>query len=392
MRLKHAASLNINTLREDTDPGRLLKYVDIGTVGTGRLIGEPEAMTFGEAPSRARRLVREGDTIISTVRTYLRAVWPVGADCEDLVVSTGFSVVSPGPLLDARFLGWWAQSNALTDQLLARSVGVSYPAVRPQDLADVRVPAMTLGEQARIADFLDAETARIDALIARKRRMIGLIDERRLRQLQDAMEASQWPQMRLRHVVERFIDTEHATVPTTPDGDYVVVRTPNVRFGKPLLEAALRTDLDGYRRWTRRAVPRPGDVLLTREAPAGEACVVPDDVPMCIGQRMVLLKVRHNLIHSEWLAQSIYAERASVFIDLHGRTSTVAHLNMRDIPDIPLLVPPLREQQTILTRLARDERRNVGIVQRLDRQIELLTEHRQALITAAVTGQIPIPA
>ncbi len=309
-------------------------------------------------------------------------------------VSPAYRVYALGSSVWPRFLHHFLRSTPALEQyrLLVRGITTFDRSIAREDFEGLPIPVPPLDEQRAIAHFLDAETARIDALIARKRRMIELIDERRLRQLQDAMEASQWPQMRLRHVVERFVDTEHATVPTTPDGDYVVVRTPNVRFGKPLLEAALRTDLDGYRRWTRRAVPRPGDVLLTREAPAGESCVVPDDVPMCIGQRMVLLKVRHNLIHSEWLAQSIYAERACVFIDLHGRTSTVAHLNMRDIPDIPLLVPPLREQQTILTRLARDERRNAGIVQRLDRQIELLTEHRQALITAAVTGQIPIPA
>jgi len=70
-------------------------YVDIGGVDNLGRIVEREPFTFASAPSRARRLVRDGDVIVSTVHTYLRAIAPINAPEPNLVVSTGFAVVRP---------------------------------------------------------------------------------------------------------------------------------------------------------------------------------------------------------------------------------------------------------------------------------------------------------
>ena len=98
-RLKYVVAINSRSLPEQTPSDLGIRYLDIGAVGRGALVAEPEVTTFGDAPSRARRLVAEGDAIVSTVRTYLRAVWPVRGDTDGLVVSTGFVVLSPGPLI-----------------------------------------------------------------------------------------------------------------------------------------------------------------------------------------------------------------------------------------------------------------------------------------------------
>jgi type I restriction enzyme, S subunit len=70
--LKHLVTINRESLDETTDPDFAFRYIDIGSVGRGVLLDEPELLSFGQAPSRARRVVRAGDTLISTVRTYLR--------------------------------------------------------------------------------------------------------------------------------------------------------------------------------------------------------------------------------------------------------------------------------------------------------------------------------
>jgi len=121
-------------------------------------------------------LVREGDTIISTVRTYLRAVWPVSGDAGDLVVSTGFAVLTPTEV-DPSYFSWWVLSDAFVEEVVARSVGVSYPAINASELGDLGVRVPSLAEQRAIADYLDTETNHIDTLITKKRRMIALLDE-----------------------------------------------------------------------------------------------------------------------------------------------------------------------------------------------------------------------
>ena len=97
MRLKYFTSINDEALPETTDPGFEMSYVDISSVDQIRGIVAVEEMVFEDAPSRARRVVRDGDTIVSTVRTYLRAIAPVSNPASNTIVSTGFAVVKAPP-------------------------------------------------------------------------------------------------------------------------------------------------------------------------------------------------------------------------------------------------------------------------------------------------------
>ena len=123
-------------------------------------------MTFAEAPARARRLVQSGDTIVSTVRTYLRAVWPVQGETGDLIVSTGFAVLSPGPRLDCRYLGWVAQSDPVIEEIVARSVGVSYPAINGSEIGDIPVQGETVPE---IKETVQRAYAGIEQAMAKRK-------------------------------------------------------------------------------------------------------------------------------------------------------------------------------------------------------------------------------
>ena len=94
-RLKYAATINDEALSEETDADYELQYVDIGSVDSLGNIHDIATYPFADAPSRARRRVRDGDVIISCVRTYLQAIAPVQDPPDNLIVSTGFAVVRP---------------------------------------------------------------------------------------------------------------------------------------------------------------------------------------------------------------------------------------------------------------------------------------------------------
>jgi len=96
-RLKFAATLNDGSLPETTDADCELQYIDIGNVESSGEIKNVATYAFSKAPSRARRKVRHGDVIISTVRTYLQAIAPIIQPKENLIVSTGFAVAHPDP-------------------------------------------------------------------------------------------------------------------------------------------------------------------------------------------------------------------------------------------------------------------------------------------------------
>ena len=110
--------------------------------------------------------MRDGDVIISTVRTYLKAVAPIKKSEPNLIVSTGFAVVRPkADLLCPAYAGYLLLSEPLLGEIVSKSVGVSYPAVNPEDISDLEINIPLLPIQKAIATYLDKETARIDALI-----------------------------------------------------------------------------------------------------------------------------------------------------------------------------------------------------------------------------------
>ena len=126
--LKRLTEINREVLSESTPEDFEIEYVDISNVsGMGRILGT-ETLLFGKAPSRARRLVRNGDTIISTVRTYLRAITSIQSPPPNLVVSTGFATLTPGPEIDGGFFAYLAQTEHFIHEVVSRSTGVSYPA------------------------------------------------------------------------------------------------------------------------------------------------------------------------------------------------------------------------------------------------------------------------
>ncbi len=177
-RLKYVSSINDEALPESTPPDLEIAYVDISNVQAAAGIIGVEEMVFEDAPSRARRIVRDGDTIVSTVRTYLRAIAPIRAPRPNLIVSTGFAVVRPRSV-DPGFLFYALCESRFVESIVARSVGVSYPAVNASDVGAISVPLPPLPEQRAIAAFLDRETAKLDQMSAKVEEAVARLQEYR---------------------------------------------------------------------------------------------------------------------------------------------------------------------------------------------------------------------
>jgi type I restriction enzyme S subunit len=175
-KLKFAATLNSEVLSENTEKNFLFKYIDIGNVEQGYISEELPEYSFVEAPSRARRLVKKGDTILGTVRTYLKAVAQIEYFVADAVVSTGFAVIH-SKLLDARYQYYQCLSERFVQSVVAASTGVSYPAINPTDLAALTVSIPPMAEQQKIATYLDQKTSKISEIIKEIERSIHLLVE-----------------------------------------------------------------------------------------------------------------------------------------------------------------------------------------------------------------------
>lgn len=141
-----------------------IRYIDIGSVdGSRHSVTDVPTLEAASAPTRARQIVRTGDTVFSTVRPYLEKIAYVGVGLDDEFASTGFCVLRPGPRLDARWLFHFSTSRLLLDQVLPHQRGVSYPAVRDKEVLAAEIPLPNIVTQRRIVEILEDHLSRVDA-------------------------------------------------------------------------------------------------------------------------------------------------------------------------------------------------------------------------------------
>ncbi|EIJ68496.1 type I restriction modification DNA specificity domain protein [Pasteurella bettyae CCUG 2042] len=178
-RLKYVSNINLQTLPENTDKNAVIQYVDIGSVSLEKGIEKVEKFIFGEAPSRARRMAKTGDIVVSTVRTYLKAIATVTDEFKDCIFSTGFAVVSSKGNINSRYLTNCLKSDSFTNQVTFYSKGLSYPAINSSDLSNLYIAIPPLSEQNEIVAYIEKQTAQIDALIAEQNRLIDRLTQYR---------------------------------------------------------------------------------------------------------------------------------------------------------------------------------------------------------------------
>ena len=169
-RLKNVVECNAKSLGENTPKDSIIKYVEISDVDHVHGINNIQSLMFGEAPSRARRITQKGDIIISTVRTYLKAIAKIEDD--DIIVSTGFAVLHPTKC-NGEYLAYYILSESFINRVEMLSKGTSYPAINASDLVSINVLIPPLPEQRVIATYLDDKCAKIDTIVSNLNKQIS---------------------------------------------------------------------------------------------------------------------------------------------------------------------------------------------------------------------------
>lgn len=404
-RIKNVASHNDEALDERTEPDLEIEYVDISSVSLINGIEKTESMPFEKAPSRARRKVKDGDIIVSTVRTYLKAIAPICEPPENMVVSTGFAVVRPRENLFSGFAGYLLQSNGFVGDVVANSVGVSYPAINASDL--VRIPAVEppLDEQQAIARFLDFKTAQIDALIAKKKSLLDKLAEKRTALISHAVTKgldpsvpmrnsgvawlgeipAHWKVIRIKHItpVKRGASPRPIDDPKyfDDDGEFAWVRITDVSASdRYLLDTTQRLSELGSSLSVKRY---PGDLFLSIAGTVGKPIIT--NIKCCIHDGFVYFP---DLQESNEFFYYLFA-CGQPYLGL-GKMGTQLNLNTDTVGSILIGLPSRIEQQEIVEFLDRKTAQLDDQAARINSAIDRLNEYRSALITNAVTGKIDV--
>ena len=158
MTLGDMAEVNPETTK-GMPPQQHIRYIDLSAVSADSGIDESAVIDYElrSAPGRARRVVRHGDVLVSTVRPYLRGFAVVPESLDGAVASTGFTVLRARKELSLPGFVWSIVSKAdFADRLMERATGSNYPAVRPNDIAEQVVLLPPLVVQRRVVDLVDA--------------------------------------------------------------------------------------------------------------------------------------------------------------------------------------------------------------------------------------------
>ena len=153
-------------------------------------------------------------------------------------------------------------------------------------------------------------------------------------------------QVTLQDVCELIVDCPHTSAKDEGVG-YPLIRTPNVGRGRLILTDVHRVSQDVYERRVSRAVPRQGDLILAREAPAGNVAIVPPGIEVCLGQRTMLLRPDSSFVVPEYLNYYLNAPEQRDRMLRLANGATVSHINVADIRNMPVQLPSRGEQSKV---------------------------------------------
>lgn len=180
--------------------------------------------------------------------------------------------------------------------------------------------------------------------------------------------------MKLNDICELIVDCPHSTAKDEGSG-YPLIRTPNIGRGRLILDDVHRVSKEVYDKRNARAVPQDDDLILAREAPAGNVAIIKNGEKVCLGQRTVLIRPDKKKVYPDFLAYYILAPAQQYELLGTANGATVAHVNIPVIKTLPVDLPEMEQQKKAAGILkAYDD-----LIENNQRQIKLLEEAAQRL-------------
>lgn len=322
-------------------------------------------------------------------------------------ISSAYVMLVPNlELVYPRFYRWLLKSSVYIDALQRTTNMVrDGQAMRYSNFAQVRLFTLPLDEQKSRADFLDLECSSIDKILFKTRSSIeeykklkqavitqavtkGVRGEREMKD--SGVEwigaiPKDWEIKRLKSFCT-IVDCKNRTPDVFPDGKYTVVRTTCIKDCSFSYEGSYQTDTTNFKAWTLKGQPHKGDIFFTREAPVGEACLVPNADNLCMGQRVMFFRPEDNS-DARYIMYSIYGPLVREYIASKNSGSTVGHLKLGQVACIPIFYCPPLEQKEIADYLDAKCAEINGLIAKKEQLVKELESYKKSLIYEVVTGK-----
>ena len=399
-------------------PTAEVSFVPMESVGEYGGLSSLETRTL-EAVYGGYTYFRDGDVVVAKITPCFengKGALAVGLTGGVAFGTTELHVLRPGPEIDPKFLFYITISQHFRDVGAAAMTGAAGQKRVPEEfLRNYRVSLPPKSVQRIIADFLDEKTAAIDALIAKKERLIELIEEKRQATITHAVTKGldpdvpmkdsgvewlgevpeTWRLSRLKHLVDKPAGIQMGPFGTSLT-DLAVEDTGFKLYGQ---ENTISGDFTVGDRWIiaeqferlSRYELRAGDIVLTRKGSIGNCRIAPagiksgiidsDTIRVRVGPQVESRFLQRVLHYATYVRNQVFANR---------RGAILSGLNSSNIAELWIAVPPLAEQSAIVNAIDRQAAAMDNVVAQVEQQTTRLREYRQTLISAAVTGQLDV--
>lgn len=418
--LRYAADIrNSNVDKKSYENGAPVKLCNYTDVYYNEKI--TSALSFMRATATQNELerfqLREGDVIITKDSESWDDIGVPACVDEPLPnVVCGYHLCLLRPkseVLNGRYLLRALQSGGIREKLWLASRGVTRFGLGLDGIRDLQLPLPPLPTQKAIANFLDRKTAAIDALIEKKEKLLELLAEKRSALINQAVTKGLDPNVPMKdsgipwigeipgHWEVKALKRLSNFVTSGPRGwgQYYsetgpfFLRIGNVSRDRiDLLLGELQSVSPPSNTEGLRTRTKSGDILVSITADIGSVGIVPDDLAEAyVSQHLALVRPEVGKVIPRFLAYAARGPWAKYHFGSLMQGGTKVGLTLDDVRNLKVGLPPRPEQLAIQSFLDKNLRHSFELSSRISKQMVALTEYRQSLTTAAVTGQLEIP-
>lgn len=339
---------NVGHIKLDDD--RLIDYFDIASIDNiNKKITGFTTYTFVEAPSRARRMIKKDNILVSTIRPNLNAVALFDMNTQNVpVASTGFCVLDCKEDTNPRFLFYYLQSRFFVNEMVSQATGASYPAVSDKIVRSAHIPVYSYDEQVVIADMLD----KVTYIIAKRKQQLAKLDELVKARFVEmfgnpVLNDKGWKLKSLSNLTKKIGSgaTPKGGKEVYQENGVAFIRSMNVYNGKfEYKELAYISDeqackLDGV-------TVKEKDVLLNiTGASVARSCVVPTDIlPARVNQHVCIIRCGESII-PEFLNKILIDDNYQNFLwNIAGSGATREAITKQQVENLQIITPPIERQ------------------------------------------------
>jgi len=370
-------------------------YLDIGGIDNiSNQIVDHKTYSWKEAPSRAQQIVKIGDVLFSTVRTYLKNIAQVSnVQYQGQICSSGFTVIrGKATVLHPKYIYYYSLFEGFLQPLNELQTGTSYPAVRDNDVFAQKIPLAPLPEQRAIVSKIEQLFSELDNATTNLQSAKDKLEIYRQAVLKKAFEGEHEKSI-LNEVCDKIQDGSHYSPkkqsPIKEDGMYLYITSKNIRNNYMDLSNVTYVDKEFHESIYRRCDPVQGDVLLTKDGVnTGNITINTLDEPFSLLSSVCLIRPKKEILLSVYV--KYYLQSPKGFKELTGKMTGTAirRIILKRIKNGEIPVPSIQEQHQIINEI--ETRLSVcdNILANIEEGLEKSEALRQSILKQAFEGKL----